>query len=92
MNIYVLCFLYMDIEYEPRFDRYKVYQNLANKNQYVIVQDYINWKHNSPRVDTALIDDYSFIRSWKYLKIMNIKGDWIRYNEQEKVLDTISIK
>ncbi len=80
------------IEYEPRYDRYVAYRNMNKSNQYVVVQDYAWWKFNRPGVDTTLIDDYYLIRKYKYLKSMNVKGTWVKYDDKGKIIDTLMIK
>jgi hypothetical protein len=76
---------------EQKYDRYIVYQDLNRKNRYVVVQDYINWKHNSPRVDTSLIHDYWILRHVNHLDSLDIKGTWIKYSESGIILDTLKI-
>ncbi len=90
--IFYILIMYAKIEYQPHYDRYKVYQNLNVPNQYIVVQDYTKWKSNLPAVDTTLIDDYSLVRKRKYLNSLNVKGTWIKLNETGKVIDTLIIK
>ncbi|MCA0446878.1 MAG: hypothetical protein LCH54_11695 [Bacteroidetes bacterium] len=80
------------IDYEPKYDRYIVFKNVFKPNQYVVVQDYINWKHNRPAIDTTLIDDYYVMRMTTILDSMNVKGTWLKLDEKGNVLDTIKIK
>lgn len=80
------------IDYEPHFDRYLAYRNLNKSNQYIVVQDYVKWKPNLPAVDTTLVNDFYFIRKTEYLEFMKIKGTWIKFDENGKVIDTILIK
>ncbi len=80
------------IAYEPHYDRYIAYRNIDKPNQYVVVQDYMKWKPNLSSVDTTLIKDFYFIRKIEYLDSMNIKGKWIKLNENGKVIDTVFIK
>jgi len=90
--IFSLLIQYAKIYYEPRFDRYIAYRNLNKSNEYIIVQDYTNWKHNTSAVDTSLINDYYFVRKVKHIGLMNLKGKWIKLNEKENPLNTITIK
>lgn len=77
---------------EQRYDRYIVYKDVQNERRTIVVQDYTNWKHNSPRVDTSLITNYWLFRHRHRLDSMNVNGDWIKYLETGECIDTIRIK
>ncbi len=83
---------YEKIYYQPHFDRYVAYRNLNKSNEFVVVQDYMNWKLNKPAVDTVLVNDYYFFRRAEHIKKMNLKGSWVKLDEKGNQLDTIQIK
>lgn len=90
--IFSLLTQYEKIFYEPHFDRYVAYRNLEKPNEFIVVQDFINWKSNKPSVDTVLINDYYLLRKVKFIKKMNLKGNWIKLDEKGNQLDTMRIK
>lgn len=90
--MFYLIAMYARIEYEPRFDRYVAYRNVNKSNEYIVVQDYIKWKSNLASVDTTLITDYYLIKKCEHLDSINVKGTWVRFDENENIIDTIKIK
>ncbi len=90
--IFYILIMNAEIAYEPRFEKYVAYRNLNKSNQYILVQDYIKWKPNLPSVDTTLIDDYYILRKFKRLDSMDLKGTWIKFDDQGKTNDTIKIQ
>lgn len=74
---------------EQHYDRFILYQNMDKKNEKIIVQDYTNWKHHTPRVDTNLIKQYWLLRQVYHLDSIDLNGTWIKYSENGKVIDTI---
>ncbi|KAF2327299.1 hypothetical protein [Flavobacterium daemonense] len=82
----------LKLEYQPRFDRYIAYRNVYQPNQYVFVQDYVKWKTNQPAVDTTFIKNLYFLRKAKHIDSMKIKGKWIKFDENGKIIDTVFIK
>jgi hypothetical protein len=90
--IFSLLTQYEKIYYQPHFDRYVAYKNLEKSNEFIVVQDYMNWKLNKPAVDTVLVNDYYLLRRVEFIKKMNLKGTWIKLDEKGNELDTIRIK
>ena len=52
----------------------------------------MKWKPNKPAVDTVLVNDYYLLRRVKYVKSMNLKGTWVKFDEKGYQIDTILIK
>lgn len=90
--IFSLLIQHEKIYYEPHFDRYIAYKNLNKSNEFIVVQDYTNWKLNKPAVDTVLVNDYHLLRRVKFIKSMTLKGTWIKLDEKGNQIDTILIK
>lgn len=90
--IFSLLTQYEKIYYQPHFDRYVAYRNLNKSNEFIVVQDYMNWKLNKPAVDTVLINDYYLLRRVEFIKSMNLKGTWVKLDEKGNQIDTILIK
>lgn len=76
---------------EQRYDRYVIYKDIQNERRTIVVQDYTNWKHNSPRVDTSLINNYWLFRHRQRLDSVNVTGDWLKYSKTGECIDTIRI-